>query len=337
MIYSLRGERRIAAQSKSPLSLEDSSVTEHDRVYVAGHCGLVGAALVRRLLAKGVKGLVLRTHDEMDLTDADAVERFFQAARPNLVFLAAAKVGGILANSKCPAEFIRENLLIQTNVIDAAYRQGVRKLLFLGSSCVYPKHAVQPIVEDSLLTGALEPTNSAYAVAKLAGLEMCAAYRRQFGFNTICLMPTNLYGPNDNFDPVSSHVLPGLIRRIHEARVRREQEVVIWGTGLPRREFMHVDDLADAAVHLMETYDELQIINVGVGRDISISELATLIASIVGYEGQIRFDTKMPDGTPRKLLDVSRLRQLGWRHQIPLSEGIRQTYRWFVDNAGVLN
>ena len=312
-------------------------MTEHDRVYVAGHCGLVGAALVRRLLAKGVKGLVLRTHDEMDLTDADAVERFFQAARPNLVFLAAAKVGGILANSKCPAEFIRENLLIQTNVIDAAYRQGVRKLLFLGSSCVYPKHAVQPIVEDSLLTGALEPTNSAYAVAKLAGLEMCAAYRRQFGFNTICLMPTNLYGPNDNFDPVSSHVLPGLIRRIHEARVRREQEVVIWGTGLPRREFMHVDDLADAAVHLMETYDELQIINVGVGRDISISELATLIASIVGYEGQIRFDTKMPDGTPRKLLDVSRLRQLGWRHQIPLSEGIRQTYRWFVDNAGVLN
>lgn len=302
------------------------------KIYVAGHRGLVGSALVRRLRAAGYRNLVLRTHQELDLRDQQAVEAFFAQERPDFVFLAAAKVGGILANATYPADFIRDNLLIQTHVIDAAYRYGVKKLLFLGSSCIYPKFAPQPMREACLLTGPLEPTNEAYAVAKIAGIKMVQAYRRQYGFRGISLMPTNLYGPGDNFDLETSHVLPALIRKFHEAKERGERQVIVWGTGKPRREFLHVDDLADAALFLMERYDEEEIINVGVGEDISIRELAELIAEIVGFTGDIVFDPSKPDGTPRKLLDVSRLFALGWRPSIPLREGIAQTYRWFREH-----
>ncbi len=300
------------------------------KIYVAGHRGLVGSAILRRLQAEGYTNLVVRTRQELDLTNQAAVERFFAQERPEYVFLAAAKVGGILANATYPADFIRDNLLIQTHVIDAAYRHGAKKLLFLGSSCIYPKYAPQPMKEEHLLTGPLEPTNEAYAVAKIAGIKMAQAYRRQYGFNAISLMPTNLYGPGDNFDLQTSHVLPALIRKFHEAKERGDRPVVVWGTGKPRREFLHVDDLADAAVFLMQHYDEEQIINVGVGEDISIAELAALIKRIVGYEGKIVYDTSKPDGTPRKLLDVSRLFALGWRPKISLEEGIRQTYAWFL-------
>ncbi|GIW56594.1 MAG: GDP-L-fucose synthase [Nitrospiraceae bacterium] len=303
------------------------------RIYVAGHRGLVGSAIVRALRAAGYRNVLTRTRQELDLTNQAAVYRFFDEERPHYVFLAAAKVGGILANSTYPADFIRENLLIQTNVIDAAYRSGVRKLLFLGSSCIYPKHAPQPMKEEYLLTGALEPTNEPYAVAKIAGIKMCQAYRRQYGFNAISLMPTNLYGPGDNFDLETSHVIPALLRKFHEAKVQGRPEVVVWGTGKPRREFLHVDDLADAAVFLMQRYDSEEIINVGVGEDVSIAELAQLIADVVGYSGRIVFDTSKPDGTPRKLLDVSRLHALGWRARIPLREGVEQTYRWYVEHA----
>lgn len=302
------------------------------KIYVAGHRGLVGSAILRKLRAEGYTNLVTRTRQELDLRDQAAVNRFFEEERPEYVFLAAAKVGGILANSTYPADFIRDNLLIQTHVIDAAYRYGVKKLLFLGSSCIYPKHAPQPMKEEHLLTGPLEPTNEAYAVAKIAGIKMCQAYRRQYGFNAISLMPTNLYGPGDNFDLQTSHVLPALIRKFHEAKEEGRKEVVVWGTGTPRREFLHVDDLADAALFLMKHYESEEIINVGVGEDISIRELAELIARIVGFEGEIVYDTTKPDGTPRKLLDTSRLFAHGWRPKIPLEEGIRQTYRWFLEH-----
>lgn len=299
---------------------------------MAGHRGLVGSALLRRLRQAGFVNLIVRTRGELDLTEQAAVERFFEKERPEYVFLAAARVGGIQANRTRPAEFIYENLAIQTNVIHAAWRHGVRKLLFLGSSCIYPKHAPQPIREEYLLTGPLEPTNQAYAVAKIAGLEMCRAYRRQYGFNAISLMPTNLYGPGDKFDLESSHVLPAMIRKFHEAKVSGSARVVLWGTGTPRRELLHVDDLADAALFLMERYEGEDPINVGTGEDLSIRELAELVRTVVGYEGEIVFDASMPDGTPRKLLDVSRLHALGWRHRIGLREGIEQTYRWFTEH-----
>ncbi|MEX2140405.1 MAG: GDP-L-fucose synthase [Pirellulales bacterium] len=302
------------------------------RIYVAGHRGLAGSAIVRALRAAGYERLLLRTHAELDLTVRDAVEQFFSTERPEFVFLAAAKVGGILANDSYPADFIRENLLIQTHVIDAAHRHGAKKLLFLGSSCIYPKLAPQPMAENSLMTGPLEPTNSAYAVAKIAGIETCQAYRRQFGFDCLSLMPTNLYGPGDNFDLATSHVLPALLRKFHEAKERGGSEVVVWGTGTPRREFMHVDDLAAAAVFLMGRPTEHTLVNVGVGEDISIRELAEMIREIVGFKGQIRFDSAQPGGTPRKLLDIARLHSMGWRAKISLREGIMATYRWYLEN-----
>ncbi len=299
-------------------------------IFVAGHRGLAGGAIVRRLRQAGFENLLLRTHRELDLTDAAAVDAFFARERPAYVFLAAARVGGIHANNTYPVDFLRDNLQIEINVIDAAYRHGVTKLLFLGSSCIYPKFAPQPMPEDCLLTGALEPTNEWYAVAKIAGIKLCQAYRRQHGFNAISLMPTNLYGPGDNFHLANSHVLPALIRKFHEAKAAGASEVVVWGSGTPRREFLHVDDLADACVFLMQRYDDERIVNVGVGEDVSILELATLVQRVVGFEGRIVLDPSKPDGTPRKLLDVSRINALGWRARIGLEDGIRETYRWFL-------
>ena len=304
----------------------------NDSVFVAGHRGLVGAALVRRLRAAGCNNLLLRERRELDLVRQDAVEAFFAATRPQYVFLAAAKVGGILANNNYPAEFLYENLAIQSNIINAAYRNGTRKLLFLGSSCIYPKHAPQPMPEDCLLTGPLEPTNEWYAIAKIAGLKMCQAYRRQYGFNAISVMPTNLYGPGDNFSLHSSHVLPALIRKFHDARVRGAADVEIWGTGTPRREFLHVDDLADACVFLMNGYEDERLINVGWGQDLTIRELAEAVARVVGFTGGLRFDTSKPDGTPRKLLDVTRISALGWAPRISLEEGLTSTYAWYREN-----
>lgn len=306
------------------------SLSPDARVFVAGHRGLVGSALVRRLAAEGFSDVVTAGREEVDLADARAVDAFFSEHRPEFVFLAAAKVGGILANDTHPGDFIRENLAIQLNVLDAARRHGVEKLLFLGSSCIYPKLAPQPIPEDALLTGPLEPTNSAYAVAKIAGIEMCRAYWREYGCRFISAMPTNLYGPGDNFDLETSHVLPALIRRFHEAKEAGAPHVTLWGSGRPRREFLHVDDLADACVFLMRRWERPEIVNVGVGEDVSIAELAELVRDVVGYEGEIGWDTAKPDGTPRKLLDVSRLGALGWRARIGLREGIEGTYRWYV-------
>jgi GDP-L-fucose synthase len=302
------------------------------KIYVAGHRGLVGSAIIRRLRAQGYTNLVMRTRAALDLQDRAAVDRFFSTERPEYVFLAAAKVGGILANNTYPADFLRDNLEIQNNIIDAAHRQGVTKLQFLGSSCIYPKLAPQPIKEEYLLTGSLEPTNEWYAIAKIAGIKMCQAYRKQYGFNAISLMPTNLYGPGDNFDLENSHVLPALIRKFHEAKNAGRGEVVIWGTGSPRREFLHVDDLASAAVHLMLNYNEPEIVNVGTGDDITIAELARLVQKTVGFTGSLVFDTAKPDGTPRKLLDVSRLTGLGWKAAISLEHGITATYEWFVES-----
>jgi len=301
-----------------------------DRVYIAGHRGLVGSAILRRLQKAGYSRLITRDHAELDLCDQAAVEAFFAHERPEYVFLAAARVGGIFANDAYPADFIRDNLLVQTLAIDAAWRHGARKLLFLGSSCIYPRLAPQPMAEDSVLTGPLEPTNEWYAIAKIAGIKTCQAYRRQYGFNAISLMPTNLYGPGDNFHLENAHVLPALIRKFHDAKMRNAGEVVLWGSGAPRREFLHVDDLADAALFLMLRYDDPDIINVGVGEDITIRELADIIRAAVGFDGDIILDTTKPDGTPRKLLDVSRLRALGWQARIPLREGIAQTYDWFL-------
>lgn len=303
------------------------------KVFIAGHRGLVGSALARRLQHEPSVELVLRTREQLDLTRQQAVEDFFAAERPQQVYLAAARVGGILANDSRPADFIRDNLAIQSNVIDAAYRHGTRKLLFLGSSCIYPKHAPQPMPEDCLLTGPLEPTNEWYAIAKIAGLKMCQAYRKQHGFDAICAMPTNLYGPGDNFDLQSSHVLPALIRKFSEAVSAGASEVQIWGSGTPRREFLHVDDLADACVFLMERYSEAAPVNVGWGEDISIADLAALVAKVTGFAGTLRHDTSKPDGTPRKLLDVSRLTALGWKPRIGLEQGVGATTEWYREHV----
>lgn len=312
------------------------------RIYVAGHRGLVGGAIVRRLQAAGYRDLVLRTRAELDLRDARAVDAFLAAERPTHVFLAAAHVGGIHANDTYPADFIRDNLQIQTALVDGAWRAGVRKLLFLGSSCIYPREAPQPMPEDCLLTGPLEATNQWYAIAKIAGIKMCEAYRRQHGFDAISVMPTNLYGPGDNFHPANSHVLPALIRRFHEAKVAGAPEVVVWGTGSPMREFLHVDDMAAASLFVLdldrETYQAntepmLSHINVGTGTDVSIRELAEMIAGVTGFQGRIAFDSNKPDGTPRKLLDVSRLARMGWSARIGLREGLASTYEWFLTHA----
>jgi GDP-L-fucose synthase len=302
-------------------------------IFVAGHRGLAGSAVVRALQRDGYRNLLLRSHRELDLTEQVAVREFFQRERPAAVVMAAALVGGIHANNSRPAEFIRDNLLIQDVVIDAAYRAGVAKFVFLGSSCIYPKLAPQPLKEEYLLTGPLEPTNEWYAVAKIAGLKMCQAYRRQYGFNAISLMPTNLYGPGDNFDLQNSHVLPALIRRFHEAKVRGDAALTIWGTGTPRREFLHVDDLADAVVYLMNTYDGEDIVNVGWGEDLTIRELAETVASVSGFKGSLVFDSSKPDGTPRKLLDTTRLTALGWKPKISLKMGVQSTYAWFQEHV----
>lgn len=308
----------------------------HARIYIAGHRGLVGSALVRRLRAEGADNLLLRTHDELDLTSQAQVERFFSQEKPDYVFLAAAKVGGIHANSTYPAGFIQQNLAIQTNVIHQAWLAGVKKLLFLGSSCIYPRDCPQPIKEEYLLTGALEPTNEWYAIAKIAGLKMCQAYRKQYGFDAICAMPTNLYGPGDNFHQEDSHVVPALIRRFHNAKLANAPNVVIWGSGRPLREFIHVDDLANALMFLMNDCNHTNEINVGSGKELSIAELAHVIASAVGYLGDLCFDTDQPDGTPRKLLDTSRLSERGWTPKIELATGISETYRWYCDQLKIV-
>ena len=299
------------------------------KIFVAGHRGLVGGAILRRLQAAGFTNLLCRSSRQLDLRDQGAVARFFRREQPAYVFLAAARVGGIRANSTYPAQFIYDNLMIESNIIHQAYLHGVKKLLFLGSSCIYPKFAPQPMREEYLLDGKLEPTNEPYAVAKIAGITLCRAYNREYGTCFISAMPTNLYGPGDNFDLLDSHVIPALMRRFHLARVAGAPEVAVWGTGAPRREFLHVDDLADACLFLMQHYRESDIVNVGVGRDLTIRELAALLAAVTGFQGRVRFDPAKPDGTPRKLLDVSRLTALGWQARIPLEEGLRRTYQWF--------
>ncbi len=304
-------------------------------IFVAGHRGLVGSAVVRNLQAHGYDQILFRSRAELDLRDRGAVRRFLQETRPELVVLAAAKVGGIQANNLHPVDFLLENLDIQNNLISESHAAGVRKLLFLGSSCIYPKFADQPIREEALLTGALEPTNDAYAIAKIAGIKLCQAYARQYGANFISAMPTNLYGPGDNFDLQNSHVLPALLRKVHEAKADGRREVVVWGTGKPRREFLHNDDLADALRFLLERYDSPEIINVGWGEDVTIRELAELICDVVGFDGELTFDASKPDGTPRKLLDTTRLQGLGWRPRITLRDGIAAVYRWFLTTEHV--
>ncbi len=301
------------------------------KIFVAGHRGLVGSAIVRKLKALGYANIITRTRKDLDLLDQKKVLKFFEREKPEYVFLAAAKVGGIMANATYPAEFIHENLVVETNVIDSAYRSGVKKLLFLGSSCIYPKLAPQPIREEYLLTSELEPTNHNYALSKIAGIFMCQAYNEQYGTNFISVMPTNLYGPNDNFDPMNSHVLPALIRRFHEAKENGSKEIVIWGTGSPKREFLHVDDLADACVFLMQKYDDSDIINIGTGTDLSIKSLAEKIRKIAGYTGKIVWDKAKPNGTPRKLLSVKKLHRLGWKHKINLDAGLKRTYAWYKE------
>ncbi len=303
-----------------------------DKIFIAGHRGLVGSAIVRRLEADGFTNLLRRDRHELDLANEAAVAEFFAGEKPNFVILAAAKVGGIKANNDYPVEFLLENLRLQNNVISAAHANDVRKLLFLGSSCIYPKLAAQPIREDALLTGPLEPTNDAYAIAKIAGIKLCQAYASEYGENYISAMPTNLYGPHDNFDLTSSHVLPALLRKAHEAKTDGAGEIVVWGTGQPRREFLHVDDMADACVFLLQNYDSPEIVNVGWGEDITIREMVEVICDVVGFAGEITFDSTKPDGTPRKLLDTSRLTALGWRPKISLREGIARTYEWFLEH-----
>ena len=307
-------------------------MNKNSKIYVAGHRGLVGSAIVRNLEEKGFNNIICRTHKELDLTNQNEVRRFFEEERPEYVFLAAAKVGGIHANNTYPADFIYENLMIQNNVIKAAHDFEVKKLLFLGSTCIYPKMAPQPIKEDYLLTGSLEETNEAYAVAKIAGLEMCKFFKRQYGDNFISCMPTNLYGPNDNFDLKNSHVLPALIRKFHEAKVNNSEVVEVWGTGKPLREFLYVDDMADACVFLMENYDGEQHVNIGTGVEVSIRELAETVKEVVGFAGELVFNTDMPDGTPRKLTTVDKLNGLGWKHKVDLNNGIKMAYEWFIEN-----
>jgi GDP-L-fucose synthase len=308
-------------------------VQNSDKIFVAGHRGLVGSALIRKLTQEGFSNLLTRDRSRLDLMNQSGVDLFLSEEKPAIVILAAARVGGIKANADLPVEFLLENIQVQNNVIRAAHRAGVRKFLFLGSSCIYPKHAPQPIPETALLTGRLEPTNEAYAIAKIAGIKLCQAFAREYSADFISAMPANLYGPGDNFDLLSSHVLPALLRKAHEAKKRGDREMLVWGSGSPRREFLHVDDLAAACLFLLEKYDSAEIINVGCGEDISIRELAELICEIVGFQGDLVWDATKPDGTPRKLLDVSKLRGLGWRHTIALREGIARTYQWFLQNA----
>ena len=305
----------------------------NSRIYVAGHRGLVGSAIYRLLKKRGFENLITRTHSELELMDVVAVQNFFEETKPEFVFLAAAKVGGIHANSTYPADFMRENLVVQTNVIHESWRNGVEKLMFLGSSCIYPKLCPQPISEESLLTGELEPTNEAYALAKIAGIKTCQSYNQQYGTNFISAMPTNLYGINDNFHPENSHVLPALIRRFHEAKLADSESISIWGTGNPRREFLHSDDLADAVLFLMENYNDSEIVNVGCGEDQTIRVLAETISEVVGYSGSLAFDTSRPDGTPQKILDISKIRVLGWAPEIPLKKGLEQVYQWYTEQG----
>ena len=304
----------------------------NSRIYVAGHRGLVGSAIYRLLKKRGFENLIIRTHSELELMDAVAVQNFFEETKPEFVFLAAAKVGGIHANSTYPADFIRENLVVQTNVIHESWRNDVEKLMFLGSSCIYPKLCPQPISEESLLTGELEPTNEAYALAKIAGIKTCQSYNQQYGTTFISAMPTNLYGINDNFHPENSHVLPALIRRFHEAKLADSESISIWGTGNPRREFLHSDDLADAVLFLMENYNDSEIVNVGCGEDQTIRVLAETIREVVGYSGSLEFDSSRPDGTPQKMLDISKIRVLGWTPEIPLKNGLEQVYQWYIEH-----
>jgi GDP-L-fucose synthase len=310
--------------------IKSFEMNKNDKIYIAGHRGLVGSSIVRALQREGYKNLITRTHKELDLLRQEDVEHFFKSEKPDYVFLAAAKVGGIHVNNSYPAVFIRDNLLIQTNIIDSAYHNYVKKLVFLGSSCIYPKLAPQPMKESYLLTGELEPTNEWYAVAKIAGIKMCQAYRRQYGFNAISLMPTNLYGPGDNFDLETSHVVPALMRKFHEAKINGSREVFVWGRGSPKREFLYVDDLADAALFLIQNYDDEEIINVGTGKDITIFDLSNLISEITGYGGKIVYDRTKPDGTPQKLLDITKTKKIGWEPKMSLREGLEKTYEWFV-------
>jgi len=302
------------------------------KIFIAGHAGLAGSAILRALQKEGYENLILKTRAEIDLLDQRAVDTFFQSEKPEYVFLAAALVGGIMANKERPADFIYQNIQIEANILESARKANVKKLLFLGSSCVYPKLSPQPIKEESFMTGALEPTNEAYAAAKIAGIIMCQSYNRQYGTNFVSVMPTNLYGPNDNFDLESSHVLPAFLRKFHDAKERGDREVKLWGSGAPRREFLHADDLAQACLFIMEKYDDSGIINIGMGEDISIKELADIVKAVIGYDGAISWDASKPDGTPRKLLDVSKLSALGWKYSIPLKDGIADTYRWFLEN-----
>jgi GDP-L-fucose synthase len=307
-------------------------MNKQDKIYIAGHTGLAGSAIVRRLKTQGYENLILIPRKQLDLTDKQGVQQFFADTRPDYVFLAAARVGGIHANDTYPADFLRDNLAMQLSVIDAAYHNEVKKLLFLGSSCIYPKFAPQPMKEEYLLTGELEPTNEWYAIAKIAGIKLCQAYRKQYGFNAISLMPTNLYGPRDNYNLLNSHVLPALIRKFHDAKLNDANNVEVWGTGKARREFLHVDDLASASLYLMENYEEADIINVGTGKDISIGEVAELVKDIVEYRGEIIFDTSKPDGTPQKLLDIDRISTLGWQPHVTLKDGLSSAYAWFLDH-----
>jgi len=316
---------------KRIIKKEGIKMEKESKIYVAGHRGLVGSAIMRKLNSEGYTNIITKSHNELDLTNQEEVKRFFETEKPEYVFLAAAKVGGINANNLYPADFIYVNLMIENNVIKASFDNKVKKLLFLGSSCIYPKMAPQPIKEDYLLTGELEKTNEAYALAKIAGLKMCEFFNKQYGTNYISVMPTNLYGPNDNFDLNSSHVLPALIRKFHEAKENNSEYVEIWGTGTPKREFLHVDDLADAVVFLMNNYNENKTINIGTGEDLTIRELAETIKEIVEFKGELKFNSEKPDGTPRKLLDVSRLHSAGWKHKIELKEGIKSTYEWFKE------
>ncbi|MBN1468915.1 MAG: GDP-L-fucose synthase [Fusobacteriaceae bacterium] len=307
-------------------------MNKDSKIYIAGHRGMVGSAIIRRLNELGYNNIIHRELNELDLRRQEQVEKFFQEEKPEYVFLAAAKVGGIYANNTYPAEFIYDNLMIEANIIHSAYKIGVKKLLFLGSSCIYPKFAAQPIIEEELLNGYLEPTNEAYAIAKITGIELCKFYRRQYGADFISAMPTNLYGINDNFDLQTSHVMPALIRKFHEAKINGEKEVVMWGTGTPKREFLYVDDLADGLIHLMNNYSDEIHLNIGTGEDIEIRELAQIIKEVVGYQGEIVNDVTKPDGTPRKLLNVDRLHNTGWKHKVQLREGIERVYEWYLGN-----